>query len=52
VQAHGRIGPRSGMAGAQFTDLRQRLLVEYTPQPNGKVWQPPNALKSINIVLT
>jgi hypothetical protein len=51
VLAHSPHRPRSGMAGAQFSDLRQKGLVEYPLQPDGKMWPPP-VLISINIKLT
>jgi hypothetical protein len=52
VLAYARIGSHSGMAGAQFTDLLKKGLLEYPLQLNGKTWQPPNVLISINIKLT
>jgi hypothetical protein len=52
VLAHSLHRPRSGMAGAQFTDLWWKGLVEYPLRPNGKMWQSPDALISNNIRLT
>jgi hypothetical protein len=37
VLAHSLHRPRSGMAGAQFTDLWWKGLVEYPLRPNGKM---------------